>query len=397
MKVLILSADYESFLKWHYGRHADLHNKSYAQQLDARFDTLFGVNDFYSRNFAALGHQADEIYVNNIWLQSSWAAEHGINAPKPAAPDELAPMTDSNFVMTLKRKLLPYRRYLAPLAKKMGYMIALSATERKILLAQIEEANPDIILNQVPEIVTADILNQVKRAGRVLIVQHGNQPPDDFDASPYTFGISLIPAVVDFFRQRGIPAENCHLAFDPSVLERLGPEPQKDIEVSFVGGLSAGHGQRIELLEAIARELPIELYLSGFKGIASDSPLHRCMRGEVWGRDMYDILRRSKVTLNSHINAAKGMAGNMRLYEATGVGSFLLTDNLPNLPDLFQPGVHVGTYDSASDCVAKIKYYLAHQTERESIAHEGQRHTLEQHTYRKRLQELLELVKKYAP
>jgi spore maturation protein CgeB len=299
--------------------------------------------------------------------------------------------------MMLKRRLLPYRRHLAPLAKKLGYMVALSAVERKILLAQIEDANPDIILNQVPEIVTADILNQVKRSGRVIIVQHGNQPPDDFDASPYTFGISLIPAVVDFFRQRGIPAENCHLAFDSSVLDRLGPEPGKNIEVSFVGGLSAGHGKRIELLEAIARELPIELYLSGFKGVASDSPLHRCVRGEVWGRDMYDVLRRSKVTLNSHIDAAKGMAGNMRLYEATGVGTFLLTDNLPNLPDLFQPGVHVGTYDSASDCVAKIKYYLSHQTEREAIARQGQQHTLQQHTYRKRLQELLELVEKYAP
>ena len=44
----------------------------------ARNASLFGVADFYSRNFAALGHPAAEIHVNNPWLQSAWAREHGM-------------------------------------------------------------------------------------------------------------------------------------------------------------------------------------------------------------------------------------------------------------------------------------------------------------------------------
>jgi len=396
MRILILTADYESFLKWHYVRQPHLHAASYADQLEARFDTLFGVADFYSRNLDALGHKASEIYVNNIWLQGAWAHERGMSVPKPPSPTELVPTDSNEFVMRLKRRLHPYKRFLAPLAKKFGYMLTLSPVERQILLAQIEDANPDVILNQIPEVVTSDIIQKVKRPGRVTIVQHGNRPPDDFDASPYTFGISLIPAVVDFFRQRGLPAENCHLAFDSSVLERLPPAPAKTIDVSFVGGLASNHGKRIALLEAIARELPIDLYLSSFKGIPNKSPLHDRARGEVWGRDMYDVLRRSKITLNSHIDAAKGMAGNMRLYEATGVGAFLLTDNLPNLPTLFKPGVHVEAYDSAEDCIAKIKYYLARDTQREVIAKAGQEHTLQNHTYRLRLAELLTLIGKYG-
>lgn len=396
MRILILTADYESFLKWHYVRHPNLHAASYADQLAARFDTLFGVADFYSRNFAALGHEACEIYVNNIWLQSAWAREHGISIPDAPPPASLIPSDSSDLVMALKRKLRPYKRLLAPLAKKLGYMVALSPVERKILLAQIEQANPDVVLNQIPEVVTPDIIRRLKRPGRILIAQHGNQPPHDFDASPYTFGVSLIPAVVDFFRQRGLAAENCHLAFDSSVLERLSPAPPKTIDVSFVGGLASNHSRRIALLEAIARELPVELYLSSFKGIPNKSPLHDRVRGEVWGRDMYDVLRRSKITLNSHIDAANGMAGNMRLYEATGVGTFLLTDNSPNLPTLFQPGVHVGAYDSAEDCIAKIKYFLANDTQREVIAKAGQEHTLRNHTYRLRLTELLALIGKYS-
>ena len=395
MRILILTADYESFLKWHYLRHPGLEHAPYAGQLRARFDTLFGVSDFYSRGFAALGHEAEEIYVNNIWLQSAWARENGVNVPDPAPPTALAPTDANELIMRLKRKLRPFRRFLEPLARKLGYIMTLTPVERQILMAQIARANPDVILNQIPDVVTSDIMHKVKRPGRTIIVQHGNHPPENFDASPYTFGVSLIPAVVEYFRSRGIPAENVHLAFDSSVLDRLGPPPPRDIDISFVGGLASNQGKRIELLEAIARELPIELYLSSFKGIPSSSPLHARMRGEVWGVDMYNILRRSRITLNSHIDAAKGMAGNMRLYEATGVGTFLLTDNLPNLPALFLPGTHVGVYDNPQDCIAKIKYYLANEAERETIARAGQKHALDQHSYRHRIEALLGLIEKY--
>lgn len=297
----------------------------------------------------------------------------------------------------MKRRLLPLRPYLAPLGRALGFVATLSDDQTKILEAQIEQINPDVILNQVPEFVNGDVLMRARRAGRVIAVQHGNKPPDNFDPRPYTFAISLIPAVVEFFRSKGVPAEQRHLAFDSVVLDRLGESPAKDLDVTFVGGLSSNHAQRIELLEAVARAFPVDLYLSGLKGIPASSPLYARARGEAWGRDMYNVIRRSKITINSHIDAAKDMAGNVRLYEATGVGTFLLTDDLPNLPTLFQPGVHVETYRSAAECVDKIRYYLAHDAEREAIAKAGQQHTLAHHTYRQRVTEFMELVDKYRP
>lgn len=396
MRVVILNADYDSFLARHYLRHPHLVTASYKDQQQARFDTLYGVSGAYSRAFRALGHEAHELFVNNIWMQTAWARERGMDAPEPPAPTD-SQLENTNAVAWMKRTLRPYRAMLTPLARKMGFLLTMTPFERKVLLAQIEEINPDVILN--PELQTVDfgIMRAVRRPGRVLIAQCGNQPPHDFNATPYTFGVSLIPAVVELFQSKGLRAENRHLAFDPEALEKLGPPPAKDIDISFVGGLASNHMRRIALLEAIAGELPIELYLSNFKGIPKSSPLHARVRGEVWGRDMYDILRRSKITINTHIDASRGMAGNMRLYEATGVGTFLLTDNLPNLPQLFKPGAEVGVYDNAQDCVAKIKHYLARNAEREAIAKAGQQHTLQFHTYCKRVEELLELIKKYAP
>lgn len=390
MRVLILNADNADFLRWHYGRNPGLSHAPYTEQLQNRYDTLFGKADFYSRSFKALGHQATEIFANNIWLQTAWAREHGIAAPEAPPLDEVAP--ESDFKAMLKRRLRPYRDLLKPLADRLGLLSTLSPFLRTVLLAQIEDFNPDVILNQDIILIESRVLEQARNGRRMIVAQCGTDPPADIDFGAYDLGISLIPWVVEFFRSKGLRAENRHLAFDPSVLERLGSAPEKDVDISFVGGLSSAHGHRVELLEAVAREFPIALWLSSFRGLSASSPLHAHYRGEVWGREMYDVLRRSRITLNSHIDASRGMAGNMRLYEATGMGTFLLTDDLPNLPSLFEPGVHVGAYGSVSDCLRQIERYLADGAARDRIAQAGQAHTLAHHTYLKRAEELLALI-----
>src|ERR1700756_1122858 len=83
MRILVLNADYPRFLAWLYRRQPGLENAPYAAQMAARNASLFGVADFYSKNFAALGHPAAEIHVNNPWLQSAWARVHGMAVEPP--------------------------------------------------------------------------------------------------------------------------------------------------------------------------------------------------------------------------------------------------------------------------------------------------------------------------
>ena len=86
MRILVLNADYPRFLAWFYRQQPGLENASYAAQMTARNASLFGVADFYSRNFARLGHTAAEIHVNNPWLQAASAREHGMAFEAPRAP-----------------------------------------------------------------------------------------------------------------------------------------------------------------------------------------------------------------------------------------------------------------------------------------------------------------------
>src|SRR4030081_3229687 len=86
MRILVLNADYPRFLGWFYRRQPGLENTPYGVQMAARNASVFGVADFYSRNFTALGHPAAELHVNNPWLQSAWAREHGLPAEPLDAP-----------------------------------------------------------------------------------------------------------------------------------------------------------------------------------------------------------------------------------------------------------------------------------------------------------------------
>jgi spore maturation protein CgeB len=82
----------------------------------------------------------------------------------------------------------------------------------------------------------------------------------------------------------------------------------------------------------------------------------------------------------------------MRLFEATGVGAFLLTDFKDNLDTLFAPDREVAVWRSAGDCLVAIGRALGDDNGRAAIARAGQARTVAQHTYRHRTAEILDLV-----
>ena len=89
-------------------------------------------------------------------------------------------------------------------------------------------------------------------------------------------------------------------------------------------------------------------------------------------------------------------ANNMRLYEATGVGSLLVTDAKQNLAELFEPGREVVAYCDADDLVEQARHYLAHEDERRAIAAAGQARTLRDHTYAVRMRELAPMLEEHS-
>jgi hypothetical protein len=358
-----------------------------------RNDSLFGVCDFYSRNFIGHGHEAVEVHVNNPWMQSAWAREHGLR-PVPIPADQHSP--DRPTVSRLKRALRPYRDLLAPIAKLVGAIPSLDAGSRAIVLAQIEEFRPDVILNQDLFMIDTALVRQMQQKGRCLIAWCGVDPPSAMNYSVYTFALSMLDWVIEHFRAHGLSAEKSHLGFEHTLSDRLGQLPERDVAVSFVGSLSAIHAKRIALLEAIAAKCPLDFWAPSISALSANSPLRACYRGEAYGRSVYEIMRRSLISLNTHADSAHGQASNMRLFETTGMGALLLTDNEGKLSDLFEPNKEAVGYDTVGGAVAKIERYLRDQSEREAIARAGQARTLKAHSYRERTAQILCYIEKYA-
>jgi spore maturation protein CgeB len=390
MRILVLNADYPRFLTWFYSRQPGLENAPYATQMAARNASLFGVADFYSKNFSALGHPAAEIHVNNAWIQAAWAREHGMAAETAQPVDTSSRRGPPAW---LQRAVTPFKPMLRPLARRIGLSPKLDAEAEKILLAQVEEFRPDLVLNQDIFHIDTGLARRIKDIGKpILMGQVGIEPSRGQDWSVYDLMVSQLPRIVQSFRSAGVRSEVCHLAFEPTILDALSAAPATGIDVSFVGSVSVDHQQRIKLLEAVARRYDLKLWGNRPETLPTSSPLHRCFQGEVWGSDMYQVLRRSRITLNSHIDLAGREAGNMRLFEATGVGAFLLTDFKDNLDTLFAPDREVAAWRSIDECLHSIDLHLADDNSRAAIARAGQARTMAQHTYRHRAAELLGFV-----
>ena len=101
-----------------------------------------------------------------------------------------------------------------------------------------------------------------------------------------------------------------------------------------------------------------------------------------------EIYRKSRIIFSS----AAVDDIQMRTFEGTATGSFLLTEWVPHLDELFEDGKHLVTYKTLDEAVEKAKYYLEHESERETIAKAGMEHTLANHTYEVRAKKILSIV-----
>lgn len=372
MKILILDTYYPAFQKALYARSPGLCGTDYANQRDNLIDACFGTSDFYSRHLRELGHDAQDVVANCNPLQSAWALEHGMHAAR----------------LFLK---LPARAYRVPgLRRLLAGMPGLV----EIAKAQVREFRPDVLYCQDLNFFPPAAMSELKKHVGLLVGQIASPlPPTDF-LTPFDLILTSFPHFVPRLQALGIGSEYFRIGFDTKVLERLGTV-RKDIDATFVGGISRNHGRAVPLLEYLAEQSGLDFFGYGAQALPSDSPIRRRHHGEVWGIDMYRALARSRITLNRHIDVAENNANNMRLYEATGVGTLLLTDMKDNLSDLFEVGEEVVAYRSKEEAAELIAYYLAHPNEAEAIARKGQQRTLRDHTYKQRMTELVSILSRH--
>jgi ubiquinone/menaquinone biosynthesis C-methylase UbiE len=344
---LFLNHYYQGFLDTIYRKVPTLKSKSYDQQKHLLQAQLFSDSDFYSNGLNRAGWNADDLIVNCQPLQQQWAREHSF-----------------------------------------------SGDPLEIVIEQIRRAKPVVLYLQDMAMGTRDFLAAVRPHTDLIVGQIACPISPQTDLRGFDLIFSSFPHYVENFRQLGITAYYQPLAFDSRVLDG-NLQTERQYRVTFVGGISNAHGKGNAVIERVARTLPIDFWGYGAESLPTDSIIRKRHHGEVWGLDMFSILRRSQITLNRHIDAAGNYANNMRLFEATGCGALLITDYRDNLNELFEIGNEVVAYRSAEECAALIHYYTQNPNQAEKIAKAGQQRTLRDHTYLKRMEQTAEIFERH--
>jgi spore maturation protein CgeB len=153
------------------------------------------------------------------------------------------------------------------------------------------------------------------------------------------------------------------------------PKTIKKYDICFVGHIVSK--ERLDFLDRMFKEFPnfwfgqrLSRYVKVEEGINDDCA---------------DIFKKSKIVLNYSTNKDF----NMRVREATCTGSFLLTDWVYGIDELYEDGKEIVTYKTTEEAIEKTKYYLEHDEEREKIAEAGMRRTLKDGTYKQALDVML--------
>jgi len=198
---------------------------------------------------------------------------------------------------------------------------------------------------------------------------------------------------MDIFHEKGLK-HACWLPFgcDPhfhkpmDVTEENKKKYGKDIV--FVGSF---YPNRVGPLEAIA-DFDLGVWGPYWNRIDPGSPLkpkvHEIkMNYEKW----VNIYNAAKIVLVTHYKNEKVPChqASPKLFEAMACGAFILCDKQKDAMSLFEDKKHLVFFNDDKDLREKVKYYLAREEERRTIARQGMEEAVRQHTYRQRMERII--------
>lgn len=401
-KFLKVSSYYSDYLKYFYNKYTNI-PKTYSDHLTLILNDSYGCGNDFSRYLKGLGNVTYQIIYNDKRLQMKWAYLNGINVKKD------------------------WQKY--------------------ILLEQIRKIKPDVIYwNTLTDNIFLKRIKEEFPKIKINFTHTGVKIKNYKYYQEFDFIISNLKKNVNDFNSKNKDAYFVKFGFNPLILNKIKRD-KKNIDFSFIGSIASGngfHNKRAKYLEYLIKKTPLEVYSSfqnptltehlkkhikkiieppfkvlekiGFNDnifpekikfnriknwkeakerIQLTKDIEKKIKRPVYGLDMFQKIVNSKISFNIHIDESDNQASNMRMYEITGVGTCLLTDWKEDIKEYFDPDYEVITYKSKEEALEKVKYLLNNPKEREEIAINGQKRTLKNHTLKKRVEKVNDIILKY--
>lgn len=337
-----------------YRNNPRLAQKTYCEQMKILDDNFVLWPGNYCYHLNKLGYKATNIISNANSLQEKWKEEQKSNTP----------------------------------------------TGIELLVEQIKYYNPDILFLQhtAPFESSPNTLQElkivVKNLKKIVIFRNIHLTPEvEHVFSQADLILTGSELTLNSYREKGFKTDFFRHSFDERLLDKISIPEKKTNKVVFAGGVYPGknyHNIRKDYLDyLLEKSLPIDIFSSN-----PDQVFQRHCKTPVYNIDYFNNLSQYTVNFNNHIDSSGDCANNMRLFEATGLGSCLLTDMKQNLSSLFNIGGEVETFSGKEEALEKGLWLLNNPKKAKEIALAGQKRTLKEHTLEIRTKELDYILRK---
>jgi hypothetical protein len=167
--------------------------------------------------------------------------------------------------------------------------------------------------------------------------------------------------------------------FAPNMTENELFALDRDIDVTFVGALHLG---KMPLIAKVKKAFGARCRLHGLTSFKKNIYFNCRYSFPGWVRpieysEYVPLYQRTKIGFNVH-NRGKYTVGGYRFYELPANGAMQISDGDEYLNAFFKEGHEVVGYkdSNADELVDKIRFYLAHDSERERIARNAYRRVM---------------------
>lgn len=402
MKLFRLTTSYNQYLQEFYLENPNLKNENYEIQYKKLMDDCFGQADFWTKAFSKIGFEVLESVANAEYQQKRWAQENNCD------------YDSKNWILDISE-------------------------------AQISKFQPDILFINDYNTFTYEFITRLREKVpkiRLVIGWCGAPYANDRVFKAYDIVLTNLNIHEENFKKMGHKCFLMKHAFDPSILSKVKLDDTKD-NFTFVGSIVLGdgyHNERLNLLRYLVKKTDIKIFsdlnpnsdynyysiyfrkflykiiykLMYYKFLKKELnnsklisklgllpshlnpfyPRDIVMRSKpgLYGLKMYNKIINSNITLNQHIDISKGSSNNMRLYEASGLGTCLLTDWSSDLNDKFEIDYEVVSYKSKEELIEKYNFLCNNPDKCREIGKKAQIRTLRENTYQQRAEWLNEII-----
>lgn len=412
----IAGLNYESLRKAVYSENKGLADRSYHQQQQFIFGQFYTYGDSISNGMQKLGYDAHEIVFDLEILQKKWAVENGFsyedsNWQEQILLEQIRSIRPDIIyfqdIQALSKKAFLHLKQTFPFIKKLiifrGYPGVNQPLLEILAVADLLFVGSPVLLKKCTDAGLKPFLMYHFFDKRILekISPEPELPFTFIGSSGYGYGWNHQPryaALAQLLQQTELNAwleEGRQVFSFPSLTRNFLRDLLKTLPTSILMWLASKATEHSSIRNLIHESIEYQKVKS--RNLLPLSPLSlrfpaKC-RPPLFGIEMYKILAKSKISFNRHTYAAADTVDNIRLFQATGMGSCLLTDSGTNMRDLFLPDTEVVTYSSVEECIEKAGFLLKNERVRSEIALRGQKRTLESHTATHRCEQINRLIK----